>query len=42
MDWIIAAVLIIIFLYTFIPDQDSDSSNKSNLSENGEKSPEDY
>lgn len=41
MDWIIAAVLILIFLYTFIPDQDSESSNKSHLPENGGTSSKD-
>jgi hypothetical protein len=38
MDWIVVAILILIFLYTFIPDQDSDSSIQSHLSENGGKS----
>ena len=39
MDWIIAAILILIFLYTFIPDQDTDPPNKSHKLENEVKDP---
>ena len=39
MDWIIAAVLILIFLYTLIPDQDTDPSIKNNIPENEMKDP---
>jgi hypothetical protein len=39
MDWIIVAILILIFLYTFIPDQEPESPQNNHMKENGTKDP---